>query len=63
MEVEQLIAEIARTTGLRLDKSDPILATAIINDILLDRALVKRSARPFCQAPATASSRRCCRSS
>ena len=41
MEADQLIAEIARTTGLRLDKSDPILAAAVINDVLLDRALVK----------------------
>ena len=41
MEADQLIAEIARTTGLRLDKADPILAAAAINEILLDRALVK----------------------
>jgi hypothetical protein len=41
MEVDQLIAEIARTTGLRLDKADPILAAAVINEVLLDRALVK----------------------
>ena len=41
MEVDQLIAAISRTTGLRLDKSDPILAAAAINDALLDQALVK----------------------
>ncbi len=41
MEPDQLIAEIARTTGQRLDKADPILAAAIINEVLLDRALVK----------------------
>jgi hypothetical protein len=41
MEADQLIAEIARTTGLRLDKADPILAAAVINEMLLDRALVK----------------------
>ena len=41
MEADQLIAEIARTIGLRLDKSDPILAAAVINEVLLDRALVK----------------------
>jgi hypothetical protein len=41
MEADQLIAEIARTTGLRLDKADPILAAAVINEVLLDRALVK----------------------
>ena len=41
MEVNQLIAEIARTTGARLDRSDPILAVAAINEVLLDQALVK----------------------
>ena len=41
MEVNQLIAEIARTTGSRLDRSDPILAVAAINEVLLDQALVK----------------------
>ena len=41
MEADQVIAEIARTTGLRLDKADPILAAAVINEVLLDRALVK----------------------
>ena len=41
MEADQLITEIARTTGLRLDKADPILAAAVINEALLDRALVK----------------------
>jgi hypothetical protein len=30
MEADQLIADIARTTGLRLDKADPILVPAII---------------------------------
>jgi hypothetical protein len=41
MEPDQLIADIARTTGLQLDKADPILAAAVINEVLLDRALVK----------------------
>ncbi len=41
METEQLIADIARTTGVRLDKADPILAAGVINEVLLDRALVK----------------------
>lgn len=41
METDQIIAEIARATGLRLDKADPILAAAVINEVLLDRALVK----------------------
>ena len=41
METAQLIAEIARTTGIRLDRSDPILAAAVINEVLLDQSLVK----------------------
>jgi hypothetical protein len=41
METDQLIADIARQTGLRLDRTDPILAVAIINEVLLDSALVK----------------------
>lgn len=41
METDHLIADIARTTGLRLDKADPILAAAVINEALLDQALVK----------------------
>lgn len=41
MEAGQLIADIARTTGLRLDKADPILAAAVINEVLLNQALVR----------------------
>ena len=41
MDANELIAEIARTTGLRLDKADPILAAAVINEVMLDRALLK----------------------
>ena len=41
MDREQLIAEIARETGIRLDPTDPILAAAAINEILLDKALAK----------------------
>ncbi len=41
MDAEQLVAEIARTTGLRITTSDPILAAAVINEILLDKALAK----------------------
>jgi hypothetical protein len=41
MEADQVIAEIARTTGLRLDKADPILAAAVINEVVLDQALVR----------------------
>lgn len=41
MDREQLIAEIARETGIRLGPTDPILAAAAINEILLDKALAK----------------------
>jgi hypothetical protein len=41
MNVEQLIAELARETGVRLSTADPILSGVAINEILLDRALVK----------------------
>ena len=41
MEASQLIAEVARTTGVRLDKSDPILAAAVVHEALLNEALVK----------------------
>jgi len=50
MEADQLIADIARTTGLRLDKADPILAAAVINEVLLDRALVKLDRQVKAQA-------------
>jgi hypothetical protein len=41
MDKEQLIAEIARETGIRLGATDPLLAVAAINEIMLDQALVK----------------------
>lgn len=41
MEADLLIAEVARVTGLRLDRTDPVLAVAVINEVLLDQALVK----------------------
>jgi hypothetical protein len=41
MDRAQLIAEIARETGVRLGPTDPLLAAAVINEILLDKALVK----------------------
>jgi hypothetical protein len=41
MNAEQLIAEIARETGIRLSTADPVLATAVINEILLDKVLAK----------------------
>jgi hypothetical protein len=50
MEADQLIADIARETGLRLDKTDPILAAAVINQVLLDRALVKLDRQVTVQA-------------
>jgi hypothetical protein len=41
MDAEQLVAEVARATGIRLSTADPVLATAAINEILLDQALAK----------------------
>jgi hypothetical protein len=38
MERDRLIAEIARETGISLDRADPLLAAATINRILLDEA-------------------------
>jgi hypothetical protein len=39
MERDRLIAKIAKETGIRLDRADPLLAAATINRILLDEAL------------------------
>lgn len=50
MEADQLIKEIARTTGLRLDKTDPILAAAVVNEVLLDQALMKLDRQVKAQA-------------
>jgi hypothetical protein len=41
MERDRLIAEIARTTGVRLDRSDPLLAAAVVHETLLNEVLVK----------------------
>jgi hypothetical protein len=41
MDADQLVAEIARQTRVRLNTADPILAAAVINELLLDRALAK----------------------
>lgn len=41
MERDRLIAEIARETGISLDRADPLLAAATINRILLDEALAE----------------------
>lgn len=50
MEANQLIAEVARTTGVRLDKSDPILAAAVIHEALLNEALMKLDRQVTIQA-------------
>jgi hypothetical protein len=50
MEAGQLIAEVARTTGVRLDRSDPILAAAVIHEALLNEALVKLDRQVAIQA-------------
>jgi hypothetical protein len=41
MDAKDLIAAIARETGVRLNAADPILAVAVINELMLDQALVK----------------------
>jgi hypothetical protein len=50
MEANQIIAEVARTTGVRLEKSDPILAAAIVHEALLNEALVKLDRQVAIQA-------------
>lgn len=41
MDLDQLIREVNRITGSRLERSDPILAASVINEVLLDQALTK----------------------
>jgi len=41
MDRDRLIAEIAKETGIRLDRVDPLLAAATTNRILLDEALAE----------------------
>jgi hypothetical protein len=41
MDRDRLIAEIAKETGIRLDRADPLLAAATTNRILLDEALAE----------------------
>jgi hypothetical protein len=41
MELERLIGEVNRVMGVRLERTDPILAAGIINEMLLDKALAK----------------------
>jgi hypothetical protein len=41
MNVEQLVAGIARETAVKLSTADPVLASAAINEILLNRTLAK----------------------
>jgi hypothetical protein len=50
MDSNQIIAEVARTTGVRLDKSDPILAAAVVHEALLNEALVKLDRQVTIQA-------------
>lgn len=50
MEREQLIAEVARSTGVRLDRSDPILAAAVVHEALLNEVLVKLDRQVTIQA-------------
>jgi hypothetical protein len=41
MDADQLIAEVARTHGVRLGRDDPILIAATINRLTLDEALAE----------------------
>ena len=41
MDTKDLIAAIARETGVRLNAADPILAVAVINELMFDQALAK----------------------
>jgi hypothetical protein len=50
MDRDQLIAEIARETGVRLGPTDPLLAAAVLNEILLDQALTKLDRQVKAQA-------------
>ena len=50
MERDQLIAEVARATGVRLDRSDPILAAAVVQETLLNEVLVKLDRQVTVQA-------------
>lgn len=50
MERDQLIAEVARTTGVRLDRSDPILAAAVVHEALLNEVLAKLDRQVTIQA-------------
>jgi hypothetical protein len=50
MDRDQLIAEIARETGVRLGPTDPLLAAVVLNEILLDQALTKLDRQVKAQA-------------
>lgn len=41
MDVKQVVAQVKKETGIKLDELDPVLAVAAINDVLLDDALAK----------------------
>ena len=41
MDTDQLIAEVARETGVRLNKADPVLAAAALYAATFDKALAK----------------------
>ena len=50
MHLDQLIAEVARTTGVRLDRSDPLLAAAVVHEALLNEVLLKLDRQVTVQA-------------
>ena len=41
MDTDQLLAEVARETGVRLNKADPVLAAAVLYAATFDKALAK----------------------
>jgi hypothetical protein len=41
MDRDQIIAAVARETGVKLSSADPILAAVAINEVLLDQSLAK----------------------
>jgi hypothetical protein len=41
MDKDQLLAAVSRATGVTVHPADPVLATAAINEILLDNVLAK----------------------
>ena len=50
MDRQQIIAAVARETGVKLSPADPILAAVAVNQIMLDQALAKLDQQVQAQA-------------